>query len=116
MSEPFNPHAQTIGGRVKFMVSDADITLIGLVVTRFLDFLKARGVAVTENHARNLHMDLGATHSNGCPMDFAALMAMDLTPFVEDCMGIGKNLDRTTGKLLNGYRPRCARGGSLIIH
>ena len=101
-------HYRATDEAVKFNVSDEDIVLIGLVVTRFLEFLAGRGVKVNENHARNLHMDLGATHSNGCPLDFKALMAMDLTPFVQDCIDIGKNLDRTNGKLLNGYRPRCA--------
>ncbi len=115
MSEDFTPHAQTISGRVKFNVTDEDVVLIGIVVTRFLDFLRDRGILPTEAHARNLHMDLGAAHSNGCRLDFSALVAMDLTPFVEDCIGIGKNIDRTTGKLLHGYRPRCAKS-QWIIH
>lgn len=110
------PTAQTIGGRVKFDISQEDVVLVGMVVTRFLDFLRTRGVLPTEVHAKNLHMDLGATHCNGCPLDLSGLMAMELTPFVEDVMGISKNLDRTTGKLLNFYRPRCAVGGPTIIH
>jgi hypothetical protein len=67
------PTAQQIGGRVKFDVPERDVMLVGMVVTRFLDFLRERGVTVNENHARNLHMDLGAVHCNGCPLDFSAL-------------------------------------------
>ncbi len=112
----FQPTADKIGGNVKFEVSDPDIMLIGIAVTRFMDFLRSRGIVPTKNHAQNLHMDLGAVHSNGCPLEFSALLAMDLTPFVEDIFGIGKNLDRATGKLLNGFRPRCARSSVLRVH
>lgn len=114
MSEEFKPTEQKIGGRVKFNVDDADVMLIGLAVTGFMDFLRHRGVMPSEIHAKNLHMDLGATHCNGCPLVFANLMAMELTPFVEDIMGISKNLDRGTGKLMNNYRPRCAK--SRLLH
>lgn len=104
------PKAQEIGSNIKFDVSQEDVIAIGMAVTRFLDFLKGRGIQPTEAHAKNLHMDLGATHRNGCPLDFDALNKMELTPFVEDLIGISRNLDRTTGKLLNFYRPRCAKG------
>lgn len=110
MSERFSPKPQPLASNVQFNVSDADVILVGIAVTRFMDFLKTRGIQPTEIHAKNLHMDLGAAHSNGCPLDFSALLAMELTPFVEDCIGISKNLDRRHGKLLNGYRPRCAQG------
>lgn len=108
------PKAQRPGGNVKFDVSEEDVIWIGVIVTRFLDFLKTRGVMPTEHHARNLHMDLGAIHCNGCPLDLSVLMAMEITPFVEDIIGMTKNLDRTTGKLLNFYRPRCAKGPGII--
>lgn len=111
-----HPTKQAIGGRVRFNLTDDDMVLIGLIVTRFMDFLRTRGINPNDNHARNVHMDLGATHSNGCPLDLSALMAMEITPFVEDIMGIGKNLDRTTGKLLNNYRPRCAVTRTGLIH
>lgn len=114
--QAFKPTEQKIGGSVRFDgMTEGDVVLIGCVVTRFLDFLKARGHLVTEAHARNLHMDLGACHSNGCKLDFSALLAMDLTPFVEDILGIAKNLDRNTGKLMHGYKPRCAKS-KWIMH
>lgn len=104
------PNAQEMGSELKFDVDPEDVVLIGIAVTRFMEFLKTRNIKPQENHAKNLYMDLGATSCNGCPLDFDALIKMDLTPFVEDCIGISKNLDRTTGKLLNFYRPRCAKG------
>jgi len=116
VTQDFRPTEQKIAGSVRFDgMSDDDVIQVGIAITRFMDFLKERGVKPTEVHAKNLHMDLGACHSNGCPLDFAALNKMDLTPFVNDCIGIGKNLDRNTGRLMNGYRPRCARS-VLIIH
>lgn len=102
------------GANVRFDISPRDLAYVGLIVARFLKFLQDRGIQVTENHAKNLQIDLGVTHMNGCELDLNALLQMDLTPFVEDCMGIGKNLDRGTGKLMNGYRPRCAKGVVLF--
>ena len=57
----------------------------------------------------DLEMDLIATHANGCPLDFAKLMAFDDFNFAHDINGIGRHLDRQTGKLLHCFVPRCAR-------
>lgn len=115
MTQEFKPRPEPkTGANVRFDVKPRDLAYIGLIVARFLRFLSDRGIAVTENHAKNLQIDLGVCHRNGCELDLNALLQMDLTPFVEDCVNIGKNLDRNTGKLMNGYRPRCAKGFVLF--
>lgn len=101
-------------GKLNFPTDTRDIIMIGCVVTRFLDWIKTRNVKPTERMAKNLHMDLGACHCNGTPLSFEALMKMEDTPFVVDIMGVNKNLDRNTGKQLNGFRPRCAQSALLI--
>lgn len=58
---------------------------------------------------QGLMMDLDATHSNGCPLDFEQLLTFDDFNFYHDISGIAKHLDRNTGKLKNCFRPRCAK-------
>lgn len=58
---------------------------------------------------RTLVMDLNACHSNGCPLDFAGLLAARLTEFSYDIYGIRKAIDRTTGMLTEDvFMPRYA--------
>jgi len=57
----------------------------------------------------DLSMDLDATHSNGCPLDFDKLLNFEDFDFYHDIYGIIKHLDRKTGKLQNCFLPRCAR-------
>lgn len=54
-------------------------------------------------------MDLDACNSNGCPLDFDRLAKFSDEEFADDILGIVQNMDRTTGQLMNLYRPRCAR-------
>lgn len=53
-------------------------------------------------------MDVGATHTCGCPLDLQKLLDADKFNFAHDIFGINKNLDRETGELLNCFLPRCA--------
>lgn len=63
---------------------------------------------------QTLLMDLNACHSNGCPMDFARLLAADDFNFWHDVNGIQRHIDRTNGKLLDCFVPRYAvRQGSV---
>lgn len=57
----------------------------------------------------DLSMDLDATHSNGCPLDFDKLLKAKDFDFYHDIYGIIKNLDRSTGELQNCFLPRCSR-------
>lgn len=57
----------------------------------------------------SLTMDLEATHSNGCPMDFVKLLNAPSFDFIHDVGGIRRHLDRNTGALLDCFRPRCAK-------
>jgi hypothetical protein len=57
----------------------------------------------------SLAMDLTATHANGCPMDFAKLLAADDFNFKHDIVGIVNHIDRRTGELTDHFFPRCAQ-------
>jgi hypothetical protein len=56
----------------------------------------------------SLVMDLTATHANGCPMDFAKLLAAKDFDFYHDMFGIQAHIDRTSGKLKDCFLPRCS--------
>ena len=56
-------------------------------------------------------MDLTATHANGCPMDFAKLLAAPQFDFVHDIAGIRRHINRETGQIENCFMPRCHRKG-----
>ncbi len=53
-------------------------------------------------------MDIDACHCNGNPLKLGSLLAADDFNFSHDVFGIRRHLDRTTGKLLNCFVPRCS--------
>lgn len=57
----------------------------------------------------DIQMDLNACHSNGCPLDFARLENADNFNLLHDVAGIGRHLDRSTGKLTGMFLPRFAK-------
>ena len=84
--------------------------------TALIDLIFARAQELLQNPPENklsFHMDLDAVHSNGCPLDFAKLLVAAEINFDHDVLGIVNNIDRETGKLLNGWLPRyCLREAS----
>lgn len=57
----------------------------------------------------DLRMDLTAVHLNGCPLDLEKLAEASDFMLAHDIQGIGKHLDRLTGRLPEGvFLPRCA--------
>lgn len=56
----------------------------------------------------NLTMDITACHLNGCALNLEKLLSADDFNFLHDLYGISNNLDRTTGKLMNCFLPRCS--------
>jgi hypothetical protein len=57
----------------------------------------------------DLLMDLDATNSNGCPLDFQKLLDAEDFDFIHDIFGICNNIDRRTGELTNCFLPQCAK-------
>lgn len=54
-------------------------------------------------------MDLEACHCNGCPLDLEGLRDLSRdVDLVHDVAGIGRYLDRETGKLTSAFTPRYA--------
>lgn len=89
---------------VSFKASRRDTQLVMQIVTRaFADGLPLGGDKM------DLEMDLLAIHANGCPLDFAKLLAFDAFNFAHDVMGIRGNIDRETGELRRFFLPRCSK-------
>lgn len=55
---------------------------------------------------REIAMDLDACHSNGCPLDFNAMLDATRFDLLHDVLGIRRHLNRSTGKLENFFCPR----------
>lgn len=86
---------------VKFNCTASESTLIDLIFKRAQELLQN-----PPENKLSFYMDLDACHSNGCPLDFAKLLAEAEINFAHDVLGIVNNIDRETGKLLNGWLPR----------
>src|SRR5688572_23288369 len=86
---------------VNFSATVGEYELIALI----LDRAEKEGVI----DRVSLEMDLDTCHSNGCPLDFAKLLAAPAFDFVHDIYGIIRHMDRTTGELRNCFLPRCSQ-------
>ena len=54
----------------------------------------------------SLMMDLEATHSNGCELEFRLMLKADDYNLSHDIFGIMKHIDRETGELTDCFIPR----------
>lgn len=91
--------------KVVFTVTEDERKDINAIVDR------ANKIAKAANHnldRMSMVMDLMATHANGCPMDFAQLLAADDFNLAHDVFGIHRYLNRETGQLTDCFRPRFA--------
>ena len=75
-------------------------------VNQIADRAQELGLVVTDR--LSFTMDLSATHSNGCPLDFNKLLNAPDFDFAHDVCGIQRHMDRQTGQLTDCFLPRCA--------
>lgn len=91
---------------MSFKVSKADRLLVTDAVERMAKIEAEHGHRLDR---LSMAMDLEATHANGCPLNFAKLLAFDDFSFLHDVYGINKHLNRETGELVHCFLPRCAK-------
>lgn len=77
-------------------------------MSAILDRAEAEGL-LRKSERRIAHMDLAATHANGCPLDLTHFEKADAFSFAHDFFGIAIHLDRATGRLMDSFIPRCAK-------
>ena len=86
---------------ISWTSTKADYTLINKIAARACDlFPMADRITI--------QMDVACVHSNGCPLRLHDLLGADDANFMHDIAGISQHLDRKTGKLAAGFRPRFA--------
>ena len=86
-----------------FECTSEDFYLIGKITQRCYEMAKAHGVEIDYMICQ---MDITACHCNGTPLKLLQLLMSDNGDFAHDFCGIGNNIDRSTGKLLNFFVPR----------
>lgn len=92
--------------QVSFSVPKQVSAAISLVASRYQAMRKDMGLAPVD--MLDLHMDLTACHANGCPMDWERLNAADDFTLAHDVGGIQRHINRHTGRIEDGFLPRCA--------
>jgi hypothetical protein len=85
-----------------------DQRLITQIVQRYVQISRElRGPDFLNQHdVMILTMDITACHCNACTLKLWQLLASDNSDFLHDILNIVRNIDRKTGKMLNGFRPR----------
>lgn len=95
---------------INFTCSDDDRAMISDITDRFMDIAEGFG---EELNRMDVVMDITATHCNGCPLRLEDMMEADDLNLAHDVGGIGRYLNRETGKLEGYFRPRFAQPSSL---
>jgi len=90
-------------GEITFNTDEREDLLITKIVNRAAD------EGLIENYQRmSLHMDIAATHCNGCMLDLERLLGTDGFNFAHDVLGIKRHINRTNGRLEHCFLPRFA--------
>lgn len=91
---------------VEFNATPRERKIITLLAIRAIRMAHAEGI---EYEFLDAIMDIEACHSNGCPLDLDKLALSDDANFGHDILGIRRHMNRTNGKLMNHFLPRCAK-------
>jgi hypothetical protein len=88
---------------LNFGVTGDELLLIDKIVHRFAGICKEHGkqLAIVETM-----MDITLSHTQNNKLNLFALLLTNDNDFAADVIGIIKNMDRSTGKLTNGFVPR----------
>lgn len=94
----------------EFTATKTETALIGCIVDRIEKIAAAHAANDGVEYSRSdIHMDIEATHSNGCPLDLHKMLAAADVDLMHDAYGIRRHLNRLTGRLGGQFLPRCAR-------
>tara|TARA_R100001530_G_scaffold135251_2_gene112005 strand:- start:201 stop:494 length:294 start_codon:yes stop_codon:yes gene_type:complete len=77
------------------------------IANRYIEFHHSLGIPKQNQIPKlDLLMDIEAAHCNGNPLRLQELLDADDLDFAHDIIGIVRNIDRTTGELMNCFVPR----------
>lgn len=89
---------------MKMDATKHDQAVIQKIAERAHKMISAMGP--TRRDTLDYNMDITATHLNGCKLRLLDLLTTDDFNFMHDITGIGRHLDRETGKLKDHFLPR----------
>lgn len=92
------------GCQINFTMTPIEVQLILTIIDRLYKEHPIHGWA----DQRAVAMDLACVN-NTCPLDLVRLLHSEYIDFGADMSGIFRNVNRKTGHLMNGFRPRCAK-------
>jgi hypothetical protein len=91
--------------RISFDCDENEKHWAGMCVTRIIDMAKTHGVNIDH---MTMSMDLLACHCNGTPLKLMQLYMSAPDDFTHDMLGIARHINRHTGQLMGGFKPRFA--------
>jgi hypothetical protein len=100
------PHEDTSKPTFTWECSDADRAFAFKIADRAVEMGKSVGVEIDRTLAA---MDVLTVHTTTCPLNLWQLLASDADDFAHDFTGIGRFIDRRTGHLGGGFKPRFAK-------
>lgn len=86
-----------------------DLTMMQKICKRVLEVYADRAPKMVPPDFLVLYTDLQCAHCNGTPMQLLGLLTASDDDLTHDVLGIGIHIDRKTGQLKNGFRPRWKR-------
>jgi hypothetical protein len=108
LAEMAKPVAPEPGERIfDWNLSPQDRLLIEQIVQRMVDIAIQHGQEKTFQ-GMLCAMDLACVHLNNTPLNLLRLLMSDQEDFTHDVLGIGVHIDRKSGQLRNGFKPRFA--------
>lgn len=87
-------------------VTPEDMDTIKRIAQRLFDMADEFKIPV-DRHM--IAMEVACVHCNSCPLELWQLLASSGDDFSHDVLGINRFLDRKTGQLMNGFKPRFAK-------
>lgn len=99
----FDP--STMQGEPSYSCSKNDWAISHRIMDRIMAIATAGGFEINR---QALHQDLMTAHCNATPLRMWQLFASETGDFTHDVLGIALHIERTTGRMLNGFTPRFA--------
>jgi len=93
-----------------FHITTGDHELILRIIDRAFTPLKGEqdSPMLSRDQRFDMMMSIVTCHANGCPLRLTDLLNADDFSFRRDVLGIANNIDTSTGRLDNCFRPRYA--------
>lgn len=89
--------------KINFDLSPRDLTLINQIAKRGVVLMAQNNIKLDY---MMVQMDIATCHCNGCPLNLLSFALSDNSDFWSDMSGIGNNINRRTGKLMNNFVPK----------